>query len=598
MAIDSTHAHGMRVLLVDDDPDDFVLTESLLRTAFNDQIRVDWEDTVDGALQKARDVDYDIVLTDYYLGTRTGTDLARALRDQEACSAPVLILTGRDCAEADADSLDAGISGYLVKQSLTPSALERAVRYSREHGRREQDLRDVASRDPVTGSVNRRGFMERVHRAIARSQRNEEHIALLMIDLDDFKSINDTYGHPVGDQLLQAISARLHERVRQTDTVARLGGDEFVVMVTQLHGPADAGSCAHKLLSVFEAPFEIGELRVAVKASVGISLFPFDGTTADNLIDKADAALYQAKHKGKGGYALYDPRQDTAVHAKGRLRDDLARAIEEELIDVHFQPILDTRSGELRGTEALARWEDPLRGWVPPGVFVREAEKCGLIHSLGELVLNRACERILELRKTPSALPLAINVSGKQVNRRGFVDSLEEALARWEVSPNELELELTESVLLECSEVTDRFYARMKALGIRLSIDDFGSGYSSLGYLQRIPATRIKIGRQVTGQHLEDPATGVKVMRAIVELGKALEREVVIEGIETPKQWWAARHSGCQLIQGFLVTSPLPFPQYLEWVRRHLQQRSEGRAWAPAPIVEGPATDGPAAEAG
>ena len=570
----STAASPFRVLLVEDDQDDYLLTRDLLQEALGAaELRIDWVATGDLALAQVSDNDYDLIVLDYYLGAMNGAEVAQAItEDPAATSAPILVLTGLEDAEADAAVLNSGASDYLVKHELTPKLLRRAVRYSLHRKQCEQELRDLAMNDALTGVTNRLGFSQTVQVAIAQAARADAHMAMILLDLDRFKAVNDTFGHSIGDALLREVASRIQSVVRQTDTVARLGGDEFVVLANQLKSMADAAICADKILKSLAQPIVIDGKSMQVYASAGISLFPEDGMTPELLFDSADVALYQAKDGGRGHFRFYDPAQDLVLHAQNRFRADLTTAVEERNIDVFYQPIVDAETGVLRGLEALARWEDQARGFVPPGIFVKTAESTGLIHSLGDIVLESACEMIAKMRKRlRHTVPVSVNVSGLQIAQPRFLKLLELAVDKWDIEPGELRLELTESVFLESSESADLFYQRARDLGIALAVDDFGAGYSSLGYLQRIPAKTIKVGRELSAKYLENHG-GLDVMKAIVSLAKALHCEVVIEGIESEYQWERAKECGCDMVQGYLFSRPISADEALAQAQRpHLE---------------------------
>ena len=370
-----------------------------------------------------------------------------------------------------------------------PAALIGAVDIT-ERRRAEARIAFMAHHDALTGLPNRVLFRERMEEALLWMHRGES-AAVLCLDLDDFKTVNDTLGHPVGDRLLQLVGERLQNAVRETDTVARLGGDEFAVLQS-VDDAEDAGLLAARLIGIISAPYEVDGQALSVGVSIGIAVGPGDGDDCDRLLKSADMALYRAKAEGRGAYCFFEAEMDARLQARRRLEIDLRAALAADALEVHYQPLVQLGSGEVAGFEALVRWNHAERGNVPPIDFIHLAEETGLIAPLGAFVLRRAC---MEAASWPDHIKIAVNLSPLQFRAGTLFEQVREALEAARLKPERLELEITESLLLEKSDQVLATLHALRALGVRISMDDFGTGYSSLSYLRSFPFDKIKIDR-------------------------------------------------------------------------------------------------------
>ncbi|WP_375453554.1 putative bifunctional diguanylate cyclase/phosphodiesterase [uncultured Methylobacterium sp.] len=423
-----------------------------------------------------------------------------------------------------------------------------------EHRRNEMRIAHMARHDGLTDLLNRMALREHGLDLLGQSRtEGGRRVAMLCLDLDRFKLVNDTYGHGAGDALLRAVSERICARVRSGDLVARLGGDEFAV----LHRVADAAGAvalAERLIAQVSAPYEIGGYTVAVGMSVGIAMAEEAADDIDRLLKNADTALYRAKSAGRGTACLFEAAMDEAAEARRDLERELAAALVQGAFELHYQPLLDLASDTITGVEALIRWRHPERGLIPPATFIPVAEETGMIVGLGEWVLNQACR---EAATWPARITVAVNVSAVQLRHRDFVQMVFLALAASGLRPDRLELEITEGVLLEDTEANIATLHLLRRAGIRISIDDFGTGYSSLSYLRRFPFDKIKIDRSFVQDAGPATDTGA-IIRALVGLGVSLGITTLVEGIETEGQLATVRAEGCQEMQGFLFSPPRP----------------------------------------
>jgi diguanylate cyclase (GGDEF)-like protein len=419
--------------------------------------------------------------------------------------------------------------------------------------RAEAALAFMARHDALTELPNRTLFQERLIDAIAVARRGTQ-CALLCLDLDHFKAINDTLGHPVGDNLLRAVADRLSAAVRNIDTVARLGGDEFAIIQTDLGSADQAATLANRIITALREPYDIDGHRVETGTSIGIAIAPRDGTSSDTLLMNADIALYLAKAERRGTYRFFEPEMDRQVQARRKVEMDLRNALQADEFDLHYQPILDLESGKVAGFEALIRWQHPVRGVISPVDFIPIAEETGLIVPIGDWVLRRAC---LDAAAWPRDVEIAVNLSSAQFKGGQLLNSVRQALAVSRLDPNRLEIEITESVLLQNSEDTLTLLHQLRGLGIRIALDDFGTGYSSLGYLRSFPFDKIKIDRTFI-RDIDANAGSAVIVGAVVGIARALGMTTVAEGVETAEQLALVRRQGCALVQGYLFSRPRP----------------------------------------
>jgi diguanylate cyclase (GGDEF)-like protein len=440
----------------------------------------------------------------------------------------------------------------LLARALTePFTLEDIT----ERRRNEARIAHMAHHDALTGIPNRVLFQERLQEALDRGRRGER-FALLYLDLDRLKAVNDTLGHPVGDALLQAVSARLQLELRQTDTVARLGGDEFAVLQIAADQPRHATVLAQRLIDSLGAPYLVGGHQVNVGVSIGIAMTAGEDEDATILLKNADLALYRAKADGRGTWRFFEPEMDAHMQARRLLELDLRRAVEAEQFEVYYQPVLDLNTRRLTGFEALVRWHHPERGLVSPVEFIRFAEEIGLIGPIGEWVLLRACE---EAAGWPDGIKLAVNVSAVQF-RRGpaLIDIIARTLRATGLPAFRLELEVTETAMLHDTEDTLAMLHLIRDLGVAIAMDDFGTGFSSLSHLRRFPFDRVKIDQSFVRGLTESESDCAAIVRAIITLCASLGIAVTAEGVETEAQsaWLVAE--GSVEAQGYLFSRPIP----------------------------------------
>jgi len=466
-------------------------------------------------------------------------DLAHGLREQKF---------GQFQTSPDGDRIIA-VSRRMMADGGSVLILEDVT----ERKRAQERIAHLAKFDELTGLANRTEFRERINAMLATMHERQNHVTIHLIDLDRFKSINDTLGHPIGDKLLKEVASRLASVIHPGDMITRFGGDEFVVLQTDAQRRQDAEWLAQRLARTLKEPFEIDGHRMDISASIGIAMAPNDGIDADQLLKKADMALYAAKNGGGGGHRFFAMDMEAAVQERRALELDLREAFAAQQFHLDYQPLVDLRSGRVTTCEALLRWTHPVRGEVPPSVFIPVAEETGLIIGLGEWVLHCACR---EAASWPHGIKVAVNLSPIQFRNRGLTLQVVSALAKSELAAQRLELEVTERLLLEDNDGTLAAMQQLNNLGVGLSLDDFGTGYSSLNYLRKFPFHKIKIDQSFICDFGNERHVRA-IIGAVASLGAGLDKIVVAEGIETEDQLKLVTSQGCHEGQGYLLGRPM-----------------------------------------
>jgi diguanylate cyclase (GGDEF)-like protein/PAS domain S-box-containing protein len=453
--------------------------------------------------------------------------------------------------------------GSLFPQEISLTAIEGGgmvcvVRDITERTYAEEQIKHLAYHDALTTLPNRLLFKDRVSVAISHAQRHDARVAVLFLDLDRFKVINDSLGHNIGDQLLQAVAARVQSCVRDSDTVARLGGDEFTLLLPELSHPEDAALVSQKILEAVRYPFHIEGREFYITTSIGISIFPEDGVDAETLIKSADTAMYQAKEQGRDNYQLFNAVVNAKALQRIALEHGLRRALTHHELAVHYQPIFDFRTGRITGMEALLRWTNPEMGPIPPATFIPLAEAIGVMIPIGTWALRAACAQAKAWHDAGfNTLSLAVNLSVCQLQQADLVTLVREILAETGLQARLLELEITESTAMQSPEASIRTLYDLKKLGIRISLDDFGTGHSSLAYLKRFPIDTLKIDQSFVRDITRDPDTAA-IVTAIIAMGHSLRLKVIAEGVEFTDQATFLKRCGCDQMQGYLINSPMP----------------------------------------
>ena len=485
-----------------------------------------------------------------------GKRVAGDLLDAPDCARPPM--HGMTTAEASLKSVD----GKLVFVEIICQPFRAKLRgnevYSlrdlTERHRNERRIQHMAHHDALTDLPNRSLLRERLEQALGRVGRGET-LAVMCLDLDRFKEINDALGHSVGDAVLKAVAARLNDCVRETDTVARLGGDEFSVLQSGVAQPIGATTLASRIIEALSAPYVVDDHQVVVGVSVGIALSPNDSMDPDGLLKSADMALYRAKSEGRASYRFFEREMDTRMRERRALEMDLRKALVNGELELHYQPIVALERNDFCGVEALLRWRHPDRGVISPADFIALAEETGLIHPIGDWVLRQACA---DAAKWPDHLKVAVNLSPTQFKSKNLLDAVFNAIAASGLAPGRLELEITETVLLHDTEATLDMLRQLQGMGIRIAVDDFGTGYSSLSYLRSFPFDKIKIDRSFVNGLSQQTKESLAIVRAVTQMGASLGMCTTAEGVETEDQLQIIRAEGCTEVQGFFFSAAKP----------------------------------------
>jgi diguanylate cyclase (GGDEF)-like protein len=568
--MDNEKDSPLQILLVEDNPGDRRLTEIALSEAASDadmHCELHAVGTLADGLARLGDpaCQVAVVLLDLGLPDAVGLGGLRAARIA-APSVPIVVLTGLSDLAIATEALKGGASDYLDKADLRPRTLVRAIRYAIERKKAEAELMQLARTDSLTGLLNRRAFFEQLEAALVQTRRSELACAVILFDIDRFKEINDIFGHKTGDELLVAVADVLRTQLRETDSLGRIGGDEFAVLATNLKSAAAAMEIAEKIAKGVGAITELDDVRVEISISVGMSVFPLDDSTADVLVTHADMAMYKSKASKRGSINYFDARMDAAVKARHALKRCMPQDIANGKFYLMFQPIVDARTRRIVGAEGLARWRDTNNRLIAPDEFIPIAEESGSIAELGGRLLAEACGYLrhwAELHKAP--VPISLNISPIQCRDPGFAARLINAIEQASVKPSLINIEITESTMSKGLEMIQKNLAMVRAFGIGISIDDFGTGFSSLSLLKDLPLSALKIDRSFVRDI--GKGTGAEtIVHAIVEMAKNMGFRTVAEGVETEEQVGMLRDTGVDELQGYYFSKPVLGEQFAAWL--------------------------------
>jgi diguanylate cyclase (GGDEF)-like protein len=564
---------AVRVLFVGGSAEEALRVGELLAASRFLRFELEHAPTLAGGLERREAPGPDVLLIRAAEGR--GDALASLLQARvRAPDLPIVVL-GESEEEADAlRALQRGARGYLTCDELSTrrlvTALEAALSSQRTiaqlHAARER-ARGLATRDQLTGLANRLCFQDRIVQAIAAARRNRHAVAIMFLDLDGFKLINDTLGHAVGDGFLRAIAQRLAACLRESDSAARLGGDEFGLLLTGLGSELDAAAVARKVLDSVAIPMALRNRSLVTTASLGIAVFPRDGSEPEDLVRKADTAMYQAKQRGRNRCEFYTEEMNAAIRRRATLESRLRTALEEGQFRVLYQPQFDLRRGRVVGAEALLRWEHPELGLLTPPDFLASAEEAGLIGRIGEWVLRTACGEVARWQERHPGFRVSVNAAPHQFRDRRFAEATQQALLAAGLHPELLEIEITEGSLVRNVGVMAQTLRELKQVGVSLSIDDFGTGYSALSYLKNLPIDSIKIDQSFVRNLTTDPADAT-LTETIIRMAQGLNLMTIAEGVETSGQLLLLGSYGCQRMQGYLFGRPMEAERLLRALER------------------------------
>lgn len=555
----------MKVLLVEDNPGDVYLVREMLKSEGEDRIDLITTNRIGRAIEILLESRIDAVLLDLGLPDESGLETVRKLRETSE-TVPIVILSGLEDEKLAVAAIQLGAQDFLVKGTISGLLLTRSLFYAIKRKEMDSQLYHLAFHDPLTNLANRKLFYERINRSIEWSERNMKSMALVFLDLNDFKTINDSFGHTAGDILLKEVAHRLQIQLRRTDTVARIGGDEFAIILDNVVDTHDVSRIVQNVMEGITRPYELDPDVVSISVSIGISLYPLDGQTAEELIRKADRAMYQGKESGSSRFRFYNNEMERSERNRRRIQEDIGQAIKNSDLKLYYQPKLNLRTGEIFGMEALIRWIHPIRGVLLPEHFLPAIQGTEMVVTLGDWVIREALRQMDEWRKELLHLPVSVNVDVLQLKKPEFLDNLKNALLAFpDVSPGFLELEILETTAMgEFPEIRELFDTIHRE-GVGLSLDDFGTGYSSLAYLKNLPFDTLKIDRSFVMdmiRHREDLA----IIESVSSLANIFERTVIAEGMERPEYGAILLHLGCDRAQGFAIARPMPPHEVPFWI--------------------------------
>jgi diguanylate cyclase (GGDEF)-like protein len=546
-----------RVLLVEEDPRTAMMIGEMLRAIWTEGLVIAHAQRVSDATQELLDHGATCVLLDLPAAQSVPLGALEHLRSG-APDAPIIVLSDYTDEDLGVAAVKAGAQDYLLKSELNPSVLGRAVRYAVERKRSEVELAHLALHDPLTALPNRTLFLDRLTVSLDRSRRTGAPVAVLFLDVDEFKLINDSLGHPAGDKLLRVLADRFRGMLRPMDTVARFGGDEFTFLFEELESEREAVLIAERISHYASLPLTLGAGETSVAVSIGIAMVNDPSVSPDHVIRDADAAMYRAKELGGSRFELYDETSRLRAMERLTLEGALRLAVERSELRVHYQPRVSLNGDTgLVGFEALVRWEHPERGLIAPSEFISIAEETGLIVPIGAWVLERALSQVRRWRQTRPGMTISVNLSSRQLEDPGLVARLATAMRETGAEPGVLCLEVTEDTVEHNPELAARMLGVLSRTGVKLAIDDFGMGHSSLQSLKHLPVDTLKIHESFVSSLAGGPGD-IAIVGAVVELGHALGLSVVAEGGETDAQLAHLRELGCDGAQGFLFSRAVP----------------------------------------
>lgn len=547
----------IKLLLVEDDHKEALMINNMLKEGLQNQYTLEQRLSVSEALDLAQRQSFQAIILDLHLPEgKTFESIPQFI--QYCPEAPILILSSVEDEDQAILAVKSGAQDYLIKGQTSSSTLCRAIRYAMERHRATQRITQLAHYDHLTGLANRGLFYERLNYAVARCNRNDMALALMFLDLDHFKAINDTLGHECGDSLLKTVATRIKKCIREIDTGVRLGGDEFAVLLEQIVSVEDVAAVAQRVLQLLAQPIIVNHHQLQITGSLGITIYPWDSANPQELLSHADAAMYRAKAQGGNNYQFYTAGMKTAGLDGSTLKVELSRALAKKEFLLHYQPQMNLRTKQIIGMEALLRWHHPYQGLIGPNQFIPQAEENGMIIPIGEWVLRAASKQAKYWEKQGFSAPhVAVNLSARQIHQGNLPTLIEDILKRSHLDPENLKLELTETFLIHETDETLQTLRELKAMGVHLYIDDFGAGYASLRYLKFFPVDGIKIDQSLI-QQLPHSPNDAAIVQAIISLGQALGLQVIAEGVETQEQVDFLEEHGCDAMQGYWIAPPLP----------------------------------------
>jgi diguanylate cyclase (GGDEF)-like protein len=519
----------------------------------------------------------DLVLMDAMMPGMDGFTACKELRKTPASRhLPILIVTALDDESSIDRAFSAGANDFIPKP-VNFAVLRQRISRLLGASQAEKHVRHLAYHDTLTGLPNRRTFLETLQRLTEQPHDEHDMVAVMFMDLDRFKMVNDTLGHEVGDLLLKAVTTRIKQSLRINDMISRLGGDEFTVILDHMISPEIVARIARKICDALAEPFLLAEQQIYVTTSIGIAMYPTDSEDVNTLIKYADTAMFKAKET-RNSFQFYEAGMEMQVARRMEMENEMRQALELGQFTLHYQPQVELESGKIVGMEALVRWQHPVKGMISPGEFIPLAEETGLINALGEWVLRHACIQLREwLNKGYPPLILSVNISSRQLDDKRFVEKVQKVLADTNVPTELIELEITESAVMKSPDEVIPALEKLRTLGVSLAIDDFGTGHSSLNYLRRFPVNTLKIDRSFVNDISKSPQDSI-IINGIIALAKSLKLKVIAEGVETYEQKMYLEQQKCDWLQGFYLYKPMPAEIFEQQAFYHGAESAKAKA--------------------
>jgi len=548
----------INVLLIEDDHEDSIIISKTLSSIVEPRYKVEWINSFQDALVALAQNKHDVCLVDYKLRDGDGLQLIEHAANINY-KAPIILLTGFSSREIDDLAIAKGASDYIPKDELSSSVLDRSIRHAIERRVMEDKLLYLADHDALTGLANRNRLNQHLERAMSRAQRIRSKLALLFVDLDRFKMVNDSLGHTVGDELLIDAANRIQKSIRKEDILARIGGDEFILLIEDLDSLEQANSTAEKVLEVLTIPFKFSGHTIYLSASIGIA-FNGKNKSIDDLMKSADIALYRAKNLGRNQACFFNERMNKKLHQNLQIEKGLRHAINNNELKLVYQPQVDLKSQNMVGCEALIRWDSKIDGLMGPDQFLGVAKDTGLIFPISEWVLKEALAQAAQWQFDSKGLKMCVNLAPQQLAQGDLVEFILGELEHHDYPPNLLELEITEDMLIKNLKQSKLLLDKLRDIGVSIAIDDFGTGYSSLSYLKDLPFDVLKVDKSFTLNLLAD-AKNTAITDAVINLAHRMGIQVVAEGVETLPQLDVLAELACDCVQGYFFSKPLSATQ-------------------------------------
>lgn len=576
-----------KLLLIEDNPGDARLLREMLAEA-KAPFEMEWVQTLSSGMERLANGNIDLVVLDLHLPDSQGLETFTELHGRVP-EVPVVVMSGLADENVAMEALKKGAQDYFIKGQVDSDLLARSLQFalaryklqSQVLRRAEETIHHLAYYDPLTSLPNRVLLMDRLNMALACARRNKETLAVLFLDLDRFKVINDTLGHSTGDELLKVIAERLRSSVRESDAVARLGGDEFVLLLPGIKDTENTVKISYKILQLVRQPMRIGLQELNITTSIGIALYPNDGEDGDTLLKNADAAMYHAKEQGRNNYQVFTQVVYRKVHEQLVIESNVLRGLEREEFVLYYQPQVDLNTLRIVGMEALIRWQHPERGLLSPSEFIPLLERNGQIVPVGEWVLRATCAQSKAWQEAGfSSIRMAVNLSAIQIRQRNLVEVMRLLLKENGINPSYLELEVTESAIMEDVENSIYMLDKLRGLGISIALDDFGTGYSSLSYLRRFSINTLKIDASFVHDiplHADD----ITLVTTIIIMAKSLKLKTIAEGVETIEQLEFLNSLKCDEVQGYFFSPPVPAEEAAKLLSNPYRPLSRGGALPP-----------------